>query len=103
MSYADIIAGKRRLYILRILQKTKGLQASHRVLRTALQDRQRQWSLAVMREDLQALERVGCVSLEELSVEGLPAVLMATLTELGADVASGLESVPGVEALEAGE
>jgi hypothetical protein len=103
MSYADILAEKRRLYILRILQKTPGLHAGHQVLRTALADKQRQWPLSAIREDLQILAVAGCVELEELSVEGMPSVLMATLTEKGSEVASGLESVPGVARLEAGE
>lgn len=103
MSYAETIAGKRRLYILRILQKTGGHAASHRVLRTALMSMQRQWALSVIRADLQHLATVGCVTLEELSVEGTPPVTMATLTELGGEVASGLDTAPGVEWLEAGE
>ena len=102
-SYAETIAGKRRLYILRILQRTPGLSASHRVVRTALESMQRSWGLSVIREDLQHLASVNCVILEELSVEGSPPVTMATLTEKGGEVASGLETVSGVEWLEAGE
>lgn len=92
MSFKDILTEARRLEILRLLLQDADESVNDRVMRTALADRGHGVHRDVVRADYRHLESLGVVGVEDVG-EGL---LVARLTDHGAQVAEGRASVPGV-------
>ncbi|MCY1306801.1 hypothetical protein D9M70_566830 [compost metagenome] len=92
--YADFLSQDRRLVILRILVEMPGYRANSSVLHTVLQDWGHEPTRDQVKSELRWLEEQRLVTLDEVS-DG--AVLLAKITERGADVAAGRARVDGVK------
>ncbi len=94
MSFAETVAADRRLALLRTLEEAPGFAANHSVLHSALRDFGHEPSRDQVLSDLHWLREQGLVTLDE-SLGGK--VIVARITERGADVAHGRATVPGVK------
>ncbi len=92
MSYSDLLAAEQRLVALRILQAGNGYSTNESILRKAME----RWGLAISRDALRTmlgwLAEQGLVTITDVS-----GYMVAKLTQRGADVATGVAPVPGVE------
>lgn len=91
-TYAEIVTEDRRLVLLRILHGTPGNASNHYVLRTALGSLGHKATSETVFNDIVWLGTQSLVLTEELDSD----VLMATLTEMGEQVALGLVRAAGV-------
>lgn len=96
--YAHYLSADRRLVILRILAEMPTYTANSSVLHAVLNDWGHAPSRDVVKSELRWLEEQQLLAIEEI---GEGAVLMAKLTERGADVAAGRARVDGVKRPEA--
>jgi hypothetical protein len=91
-SYADKINQARRLTLLRLLHETPNYRANLSVLHSAIDD----WGFSCSRDQLRTeinwLAEQGLVDVEDLGP-----TLVVSLSERGADVATGAAIVPGVK------
>lgn len=92
--YANYLSEDRRLVILRILAEMPTYRANSSVLHTVLQEWGHEPSRDQVKTELRWLEEQQLVTLEDV---GDGAVLLAKLTERGADVAAGRARVDGVK------
>lgn len=90
--FAHFLAEDRRLVILRVLADLPAYRANSYVLNTLLTQWGHSTSSDQVKTDLRWLEEQGL-----LAIEAAESVLIATLTERGADVAAGRAIVPGVK------
>lgn len=95
MSYKQFVAEDRRLVILRLLDEDPGGSHNHAVLQQALKGWGHTVSRDVVKGDLAWLAEQGLVTVSMIG-DG-DAYHVATLTDRGADVASGATIVPGVK------
>lgn len=93
--YANYLTEDRRLVILRLLAELPGYRSNSSVIYTLLSSH---WGHTPTRDqlrtDLRWLQEQELLAIESV---GDGAVLLATLTERGADVAAGRAVVPGVQ------
>ncbi|MCY1297674.1 hypothetical protein D9M70_471250 [compost metagenome] len=92
--YADFLSQDRRLVILRILVEMPAYRANSSVLHTVLQEWGHEPTRDQVKTELRWLQEQQLVDLDEV---GDGAVLLAKLTERGADVAAGRARVDGVK------
>ncbi|HEJ2039549.1 TPA: ArsR family transcriptional regulator [Pseudomonas aeruginosa] len=92
--YANYLSEDRRLVILRILAEMPTYRANSSVLHTVLQEWGHEPSRDQVKTELRWLEEQQLVALDDV---GDGAVLLAKLTERGADVAAGRARVDGVK------
>lgn len=92
--YADYLSQDRRLVILRILAEMPTYRANSSVLHTVLNEWGHEPSRDQVKGELRWLQEQQLVTVEEI---GDGAVLLAKLTERGADVAAGRARVDGVK------
>lgn len=92
--YADYLSQDRRLVILRILAEMPTYRANSSVLHTVLNEWGHEPSRDQVKGELRWLQEQQLVTVEEV---GDGAVLLAKLTERGADVAAGRARVDGVK------
>lgn len=92
--YSHFLAEDRRLVILRILAEMPTYKANSSVLHSVLNQWGHDPSRDQVKTELLWLEEQQLVAVESI---GDGAVLLATLTERGADVAAGRARVPGVK------
>lgn len=92
MSYAENLREHRRLTILRVLQEAPGFRANESILADSLNALGVPSTRAQARTEIQWLLEQGLVFVESLS-----GLMVATMTEHGADAAAGRASVPGVK------
>lgn len=92
--YANYLSEDRRLLILRILAEMPTYRANSSVLHTVLQEWGHEPSRDQVKTELRWLEEQQLVALDDV---GDGAVLLAKLTERGADVAAGRARVDGVK------
>ncbi|MNR17126.1 hypothetical protein D3C85_1337680 [compost metagenome] len=92
--YANFLSADRRLVILRILVEMPGYRANSSVLYTALQEWGHEPTRDQVKSELRWLQEQQLVELDEVA-DG--AVLLAKVTERGADVAEGRARVDGVK------
>lgn len=90
--YAQYLAEDRRLVILRILSEMPAYRANSGVIYTVLSSWGHEPSRDQVKTDLRWLEEQQLLTVEEVG-----SVLLATLSERGADVAAGRAVVPGVK------
>lgn len=90
--YADVVEADRKLLILRLLAEAAGYRLNSSVLATALAQWGHQVSSDLTRTYLAWLAEQGLIACEAISER----VVVATLTDRGADVAAGNAHVPGV-------
>ena len=90
--YADFLRQDIRLVILRLLDEMPGYKSNSSVLTNALETFGHTVSRDQTKTELAWLRDQGLVTVEDLGT-----VLVATLTERGADVARGRTTVPGVK------
>lgn len=91
-SFAELQTEDRRLVILRLLQESERYQANAFLLQTALETYGHNASQDRVKSDISWLAEQGL-----LKTETVGAVVIATLTTRGADVASGRATQPGVK------
>lgn len=91
MSYQDLVLAEQRFYVLLFLLGDDDRGSSERVLRRALAAKRHGMSPDEFRLLADWLKKAGCVTVEEL--EG---IWLLTLTALGAAIARGETSIPGV-------
>lgn len=91
MSYNDLVTSDIRLIILRELLDTSGYRSNESVLQSVVDKYGHSCSRDCVRTQLHWLSEQGLVTLDD------PGVLVATLTQRGADVAGGSATVPGVK------
>jgi hypothetical protein len=91
MSFSDIVTTDIRLVILRELRDTSGYRSNESVLQAVVEKFGHSCSRDCVRTQLFWLNEQGLVTLDD------PGVLVATLTQRGADVAAGSATVPGVK------
>lgn len=92
--YADYLSADRRLVILRILTEMPTYRANSSVLHTVLNEWGHEPSRDQVKTELRWLEEQQLITLDDV---GDGAVLLAKLTERGADVAAGRSRVDGVK------
>ncbi|MDR7024378.1 VpaChn25_0724 family phage protein [Pseudomonas peli] len=92
--YANYLSEDRRLVILRILAEMPTYRANSSVLHTVLNEWGHEPSRDQVKTELRWLEEQQLVALDDV---GDGAVLLAKLTERGADVAAGRARVDGVK------
>ncbi|SDU75399.1 VpaChn25_0724 family phage protein [Pseudomonas sihuiensis] len=92
--YANYLSEDRRLVILHILAEMPTYRANSSVLHTVLQEWGHEPSRDQVKTELRWLEEQQLVALDDV---GDGAVLLAKLTERGADVAAGRARVDGVK------
>jgi|LNFM01.1.fsa_nt_gb repressor of nif and glnA expression len=90
-TFADIVTEDRRLVLLRILREQNARRANSSVLTAAMDHYGHAITRDYTRTQLRWLEEQGLVQLEDVGP-----VLVATLTERGAECARGLAVVDGV-------
>jgi hypothetical protein len=90
-NFAEYLRHDIRLVILRVLVELPAYRANSSVLTMALERFGHAATRDQVKTELRWLEEQGL-----LSVEDIGAVLVATLTERGSDVACGRAKVPGV-------
>lgn len=95
MDFDELLRESRRLTVLRMLMKAPGYEANHIVMQTALEGVGLTASEDQVIADLRWLEGLGLLRLEKVEGESM-CVWIATLTNAGADVATGRASVKGV-------
>lgn len=91
MSYAQLLDADRRLVLLRILSEQTGKRANSSVLAAALDHFGHAVSRDYTKTQLRWLQEQRLVDVEDIGP-----VLVATLSERGADVARGVAKVDGV-------
>lgn len=91
MSFAQLLDADRRLVMLRILAEQTGQRANSSVLAAALDHFGHAVSRDYTKTHLRWLQEQGLVAVDDVGP-----VLVATLTERGADVSRGLAQVDGV-------
>lgn len=91
MSYSSFVTTDIRLIILIELKKTPGYRSNESVLQAVVESFGHVCSRDCIRTQLHWLQEQGFITLDN------PGVLVATLTQRGADVASGAATVPGVK------
>ncbi len=89
--YAEFLRQDMRLVILRLLSEMPGYRANSSMLNAALDHYGHTASRDQVKSELAWLAEQGLVKLEDIG-----AVLVATLTERGQDVAAGRARVPGI-------
>ncbi len=94
MSFSDVVQEDRRLVILRLLDQAAGATANDSILYSALPEIGHRCSRDQVRTELRWLEEQRLVTVEAMAGG---AVLVATLTERGADVQAGRATQPGVK------
>ncbi len=92
MTLSDLLSSDRRLVVLRILEQTGG-SLNESVLQTALEEFGHRVSRDVVRTELAWLDEQGLVTSETVGGR----IIVVTLTERGADVATGRAKHPGVK------
>lgn len=90
--FCEFLRQDQRLVILRLLAEMPGYKSNSSVLTVALERFGHTASRDQVKTELAWLRDQGLVRLDDME-----AVLVATLTERGADVASGRTTVPGVK------
>lgn len=90
--FAAFLREDQRLVILRILARMPSYRANSSVLTTALDQYGHSPSRDQVKTELRWLQEQGLIAIEDVSD-----LLIATLTERGADVAAGRAVVPGVK------
>lgn len=91
-SFARHLAADRRLVLLRVLADSAGYQANEYLLDTMLEELGHPVSSDLLRSELAWLTEQGL-----LTQQPVAAVIIATLTRRGLDVARGRVQVPGVK------
>ncbi|WP_339844327.1 ArsR family transcriptional regulator [uncultured Halopseudomonas sp.] len=92
--YAKYLAEDRRLVILRILAEMPTYRANSSILHAVLQEWGHEPSRDQVKTELYWLEEQQLLEIDDV---GGGAVLLAKLTERGADAAAGRVRVPGVK------
>ena len=92
MSFSDYLRTDMRLVILRILSEMPSYSSNSSVIYQALTRYGHAPSRDQIKSELRWLEEQGLVTVEDIET-----VLVARLTERGADVAAGRAVVPGVK------
>lgn len=92
MNFDSFLREDQRLVILRILSEMPGYSSNSSVLYTALTQYGHTPSRDRIKSELRWLEEQGLVTVEDIET-----VLVARLTERGADVAVGRAVTPGVK------
>jgi len=90
--FANFLREDQRLVILRILAEMPAYRANSSVVTSALSQFGHSPSRDQVKTELRWLEEQGLIAVEDMDV-----VLIASLTERGADVAAGRAMVPGVK------
>lgn len=90
--FSAMVLADRRLVILRVLQQSAGYAANEHLLRSMASSLGHQVGADRLRADLSDLAEMGLVGADTVA-----GVVIATLTQKGADVVSGAVSVPGVK------
>jgi Fe2+ or Zn2+ uptake regulation protein len=93
MSFNDHFSAHQRLSILRVLTDSPRYSANNSILGDQLQEFGLDASRDTVRNQILWLEEQALVTVERVG----KAILVATLTERGADVASGRATVDGVK------
>ncbi|PTQ91259.1 hypothetical protein [Agitococcus lubricus] len=92
MSFTEFVREEQRLVLLRLLHEMPRYQSNSSVLTTGMD----KFGLAMSRDqvctELNWLKEQGCVTLQEAG-----SVVVATLTERGADAATGMTKIHGVK------
>lgn len=92
MSFTEFVRQEQRLVLLRLLHEMPRYQSNSSVLTTGMDT----FGLAMSRDqvctELNWLKEQGCVTLQEVG-----SVVVATLTERGADAATGMAKIHGVK------
>ncbi|MEC7931494.1 MAG: ArsR family transcriptional regulator [Pseudomonadota bacterium] len=91
--FSNLYDGHVRLAILRLLDGQPGYCANDSVLATAVQSLGMTCTRDQMRGHVHWLKEVGVVTL----LTPIDGVIVATLTERGADVANGRSTLPGIQ------
>jgi hypothetical protein len=94
VSYEDFVAKDRRLVILIVLSRLSERRANQYVLRSALKDQGYDELVPTVVNDLAFLRKQGLVVIEDLPSD----IQLATITDLGDQVARGVVRVQGVAA-----
>ena len=92
ISYGDHVVEDRRLVTLRLLRGAPGYSANESVIHSGLDALGHRVARSVVRADLDWLQEHSLVRIEMVSD-----IAVATLTERGADVATGRATVTGVK------
>jgi len=90
--FNEFVTPDRRLVILKALNEDAGYSHNSSVLQTILAQFGHRVSRDVVHTDLAWLEEQGLITTEDVA-----SVRVATLTDRGADVATGAATVPGVK------
>lgn len=92
MNYAEHLSQHRRITILRILERAQGYLANESILQSSLN----QLGVTSTRDQVRT-ELAWLCDQGLLTTEDLQGLTVATLSELGFDVARGYTVVPGVQ------
>ena len=92
MSFAQLLSEDRRLAMLRLLAEAPQYQINTSVMQSALGGLGHRCSRDVVETEAAWLAEQGLVTIEDLGP-----VRVLTLARRGADVASGVSSIPGVK------
>ncbi len=90
--FSDYLREDQRLVMLRILAKMPSYKANSSVLTNVLAQYGHSPSRDLVKTELRWLQEQGLIAVDDVSD-----LLIATLTERGADVAAGRAQVPGVK------
>jgi Fe2+ or Zn2+ uptake regulation protein len=91
-SYGDHLASTARLKILQLLRKSGEQPLNHELLQLALESMAIRMTADQVRAELNWLKDVHAVTLVDVGP-----LVVADLTERGADIARGLATIPGVD------
>lgn len=91
MSYQQLLTEDQRLVILRFLTELPGYKANSSILHNLLATYGHEISRDKVKTELNWLAEQGLITLQDL-----PPLLIATLTERGDDVAKGRSTISGV-------
>lgn len=92
MSFADLVTSDIRLVILRALEQDLGYSHNESIIHAILEKFGHKCSRDHVRTQLSWLQEQGLVTLDDVS-----GIYVATITQRGADVATGAATVPGVK------
>ena len=90
--FAKLVAEDLRLRVLQLLDKAEGYDLNIRILDAALEEIGHRQSLDKLRAEIAWLEEQGLVATHTVG-----AIVVATATARGVDVAAGRARVPGVK------
>lgn len=92
MSFAELVTSDIRLVILRALEQDLGYSHNESIIHAILEKFGHKCSRDMVRTQLAWLQEQALVSIDDVS-----GIYVATITQRGADVATGAATVPGVK------